>query len=74
MIFLCEHPAAAAGAKVENGFIVFQARSASFAPVGLDARAPNQFIGLAFSADQGHPRAALDMGDLRIRRSARSIQ
>ncbi len=32
----------------------------------LDARAPNQFIGLA-CADQGHPRAALDTGDLRIR-------
>ncbi len=31
----------------------------------LDARAPNQFIGLA-CADPGHPRAALDMGDLWI--------
>ena len=33
-----------------------------------DARAPNQFIGLA-CADQGHPRAALDANDLWIRLS-----
>jgi hypothetical protein len=31
-------------------------------PIKLDARAPNQFCGLA-CADQGHPRAALDVGD-----------
>ncbi len=31
----------------------------------LDARAPNQSFGLA-CADQGHPRAALVTGDLRI--------
>ena len=66
MILLCEHPAAVAGAKVENGFFVFQGRRPSFAPVRLDARAPNQFNGLAL-ADQGHPRAALDANDLWIR-------
>ena len=33
MILLCEHPAVASGAKVENRFLVFQARSASFAPL-----------------------------------------
>jgi hypothetical protein len=66
MILLCEHPAAAAGAKVENGFFVFQGRRPSFAPVRLDARAPNQLNGLAI-ADQGHPRAALDANDLWIR-------
>ncbi len=42
MILLCEHPVAVAGAKVENGFFVFQGRRPSFAPVRLDARAPNQ--------------------------------
>ena len=68
MILLCEHPAAAAGAKVENGFFVFQARSASFAPAGLDARAPNQLSGLSAVDGQGHPRAALDTNDLRIPR------
>ena len=66
MILLCEPPAAVAGAKVENGCFVFQARSASFAPVGLEARAPNQHSGLA-CADQGHPRAALDANDLWVR-------
>ncbi len=35
------------------------------APVSLDARAPNQFSGLA-CADHGLSRAALDVGDLRI--------
>jgi len=44
----------------------FQGRRPSFAPVRLDARAPNQFNGLAL-ADQGHPRAALDANDLWIR-------
>jgi hypothetical protein len=40
----------------------------------LDARALNQSIDLAF-ADQGHPRAALDiMGDLRISNVCRIIQ
>jgi hypothetical protein len=32
MILLCEHPAAAAGAKVENGFSFSKRVSASFAP------------------------------------------
>src|SRR5262245_46121482 len=32
----------------------------------LDAKAPNQSFGLA-SADQGHPRAALDTNDFWIR-------
>src|SRR5271166_7109246 len=35
-------------------------------PRARDARAPNQFCGLA-CADQGHPRAALDANDFRIR-------
>ena len=58
-----------AGAKVENGFFVFQGAyfAPSFARASLDARAPNQFRGLA-CAVQGHPRAALDTNDLRIRR------
>ena len=34
MILLCEHPAVVGGAKVENLFLVFQAHSASFAPLG----------------------------------------
>jgi len=67
MILLCEPPALAVGAKVENGFIVFQGRRPSFAPLSLEARAPNQGIGLVTVAtDQGHPRAALDTNDLRI--------
>jgi hypothetical protein len=33
MILLCEHPAVAGGAKVENRSLVFQTRSASFAPL-----------------------------------------
>src|ERR1700721_4405280 len=37
-------------------------RTSSLLP---DARAPNQYHGLA-CADQGHPRAALDTGDLWI--------
>ena len=41
--------------------------SASFAPLRLDARAPNQVRGLA-CAGHGAPRAALVMNDLRIRR------
>src|ERR1035438_104796 len=60
-----------AGAKVENSLSVFHgALSApSFARASLDARAPNQSCGLA-CAVQGHPRAALDTNDLRIRRLA----
>ena len=34
-------------------------------PISIGTRAPNQFFGLAL-ADQGHPRAALDLNDLRI--------
>ena len=58
-----------AGAKVENGVLVFQGAyfAPSFARASLDARAPNQLSGLA-CAVQGHPRAALDTNDLRIRR------
>jgi hypothetical protein len=37
-----------------------------FAPAGLDARAPNDTIGLT-SVDQGHKRAGLEASDLRIR-------
>jgi len=65
MILPCEHPAAVAGAKVENIRFVFQGRRPSFAPVPLDARVPIQFFGLAF-ADHGQRRAALDANDLRI--------
>src|SRR5690349_3787874 len=57
-----------AGAKVEKRFLFFHGAllAPSFARALLDARAPNQHIGLA-SADQGHPRAALDTNDLWIR-------
>jgi hypothetical protein len=65
----CEHPAAVAGAKVENRFLVFQARQHVFCTGPLDARAPNQIRGLA-CAGHGAPRAALVMNDLRIRRVA----
>ncbi len=61
----CEHPAAVAGAKVENRFLVFQARQRVFCTGPLDARAPNQVRGLA-CAGHGAPRAALVVNDLRI--------
>ena len=46
MILLCEPPAAAVGAKVENRGLVFQARQRVFCTGRLEARAPNQLIGL----------------------------
>ena len=49
------------GAKVGN-IVSFS----TFASAALDARAPNQSCGLA-CADQGHPRAALDANDVRLR-------
>src|SRR5271166_1272490 len=61
----CEPPAAVAGAKVENRFLVFQARQRVFCTGRLDARAPNQVHGLA-CAGHGAPRAALVMNDLWI--------
>ena len=64
MILLCEHPAAAAAGVVGKGGNIFP--FSTFPPPTRDARAPNQSSGLA-RADQGHPRAALDANDLRIR-------
>jgi hypothetical protein len=63
MILLCEHPAAAVAGWVGKWETSFP--FSTFPPTMRDARAPNQFCGLA-CADQGHPRAALDANDLRI--------
>jgi hypothetical protein len=56
-----------AGAESGKHVFVFQGAllAPSFARASRDARAPNQFLGLA-SADQGLCRATLDANDLRI--------
>jgi hypothetical protein len=64
MIFLFGHPAAESVRKWETPEVFSKALAPSSAQTGLDARAPNQSYGLNIS--QGHPRAALDMNDLRI--------
>ena len=62
-VALCEHPAAVAGAKVENRFLVFQARQRVFCTGPLDARAPNQVRGLAWAqVRQGAPPNLLLVG------------
>src|SRR5450631_4717422 len=68
MILLCEHPAAGPVRKWKTPFCFPRRAFCAVFCTGpfRDARAPNQSIGLA-CADQGHPRAALDANDLRIR-------
>ena len=64
MILLCEHPAAVAGAKVENGFFVFQGRRPSFAPVcGMRERPINSSAYPPWRTARG-TRGLLSMGTI----------
>src|SRR5271157_2297560 len=53
MILLCEHPAAVAGAKVENGFIVFQGPQGRL----LHRSAGGESAHSRFRSDRGRPGA-----------------
>ena len=68
MILLCEHPAAGPVRKWKTALSFSKARSAVFCTGQSGCESAQSGRGLLRRTCQGHPRAALDTNDLRIRR------